>query len=53
MLCIQHVVKAHIDGIIKSAEVEVGQQVSDSTVLCQIEVRTCTLSLSPSLTFFK
>jgi 3-methylcrotonyl-CoA carboxylase alpha subunit len=35
----EHVVKAPIDGIIKSAEVEVGQQVSDSTVLCQIEMQ--------------
>ncbi|KAG0608458.1 hypothetical protein M758_8G107400 [Ceratodon purpureus] len=35
----EHVVKSPIDGIVKGAEVEVGQQVSDSTVLCQIEVQ--------------
>jgi len=33
------VVNAPTAGVLKGAEVEVGQQVSDSTVLFQIEVR--------------
>lgn len=34
----EHVVKAPMEGVVKGAELEIGQQVTDSTVLFQIEV---------------
>jgi hypothetical protein len=34
----QHVVKAPVEGWVRGCKIEVGQQVSDNTILCHIEV---------------
>lgn len=38
LLCFQHVVRASAEGLVQGCKVKVGQQVTDSTVLCHIEV---------------
>ena len=45
--CFQHVVRASSEGLVQGCKVKVGQQVTDSTVLCHIEV--CILSTTNTL----